>query len=153
MKVIKTPAYYETNYQSIDGKIWNTEQQCLQYEALLTDASPLKSLAFYDREGTPIDVFALKEIPDFVYLLIKEESKVKYNPLVVHAIIGARGSADESYNLPTSEGLWFNDWSNGYNGGNGFNGWERCDSIDFLQRKITSISKRIELYKKMLKGE
>jgi hypothetical protein len=153
MEVIKTPAYYETSYRSIDGKIWQTEQQCLQYEALLADPSPLKNLAFYNGEGAPIDIFALKEIPAFVYLLIKEESEVKYDPLVIKTLIGAIGSVDASYNLPILKGLWFNDWSNAYNGGYGFNGWERCDSIDSLQQQIASYQRRIELYKKILKGE
>lgn len=153
MKIQKVPISYATKYISVDGKEWDTERQCLQYEALLTDLSPLKNLSFYDSEGTPIDIFALKEIPPFVYLLVKEDSEVKYDPFVIKIILGAIGNYDASYTLPTRKGLWFNDWSNAYNGGYGFNGWELCESINSLQLQIASCQRKIELYKKISKGE
>ena len=116
MQKLKTPIGYQTSYQSIDGKIWDTERLCLQYETLLADLSPLKSLRFYDSKGTPIDIFDLKEIPTFAYLLVEDESEVRYDPLIIKIILGATGNLDASYDLPVKKGLWFNDWSNAYNG-------------------------------------
>jgi hypothetical protein len=150
MTVEKIATQYETYYIANDGKEWRSEEWCRQYEELLADPSPLKNLKFFDSEGEPIDVFALGKIPCFCYLVLTDTIQ-KYHWSVVKAIIGNRENDETSYNLPTSKGVWYNDWSNAFNGGYGSNGWERADSIEYLEIKIKSCQDKINLLKKITK--
>ena len=148
MKVIKIPIEFDTRYVSCDGKEWRTERQCEQYERLLADPSPLRELSFYDSEGKPLDIFALKNIPAFAYLVLKNDIE-RYDPDVVKTIIGYQLRTDSSFCLPTTKGIWYNDWSNAYNGAYGSNGWMQCDSINSLQIKIESCQKKIKLFEQI----
>ena len=150
MKIEKIATQYETRYIAEDGTQWNTEWLCKQYEELLKDASPLKTLKFFNSKGEPIDVFALGQIPYFCYLVLTNEI-IDYHWSVVKAIIGNKENDEVSYHLPTSEGVWYNDWSNAFNGGYGSNGWVREDSIEYLERKIQNCQNKIELLKKIIK--
>ena len=152
MKIEKIPVEYEEQYVSEDGKIWKTRWECEQYEELLADPTPLHELSFFDCKGNPIDIFQLKNIPAFSYLVLHQNFK-SYSPKVVNAIIGAGCySNDESFRLPTTEGVWYNDWSNAYNGAHGSNGWMREPSINELQRKIKHCQEKIEKFQKMING-
>jgi hypothetical protein len=111
----------------------------------------LRELSFFDCKGNPIDIFQLKDIPVFSYLVLRQKIK-SYSPKVVHAIIGASCSNDESFRLPTTEGVWYNDWSNAYNGAHGSNGWMREPTINELQRKIKQCEEKIEKFQKMING-
>lgn len=148
MKIEKVPVQYETTYVAIDGKQWSTERQCLQYEALLNDPSPLKKLSFFNGKAEPIDIFAQHRIPDFAYLVIKEPLQ-EYDWRVVAKIIGDRNPHEASYTLPTKKGVWYNDWSNAYNGGYGFNGWRKQESVATLERKIKLYQDEIDFLKKI----
>lgn len=143
MKIIKVPVRFETRYISNDGTEWQSQEQCEQYEQLLADDSPLRELSFYDSEGKPLDIFALKEIPAFSYLVLKNDIE-HYDPEVVKTIIGYWTNANASFCLPTTEGVWYNDWSNAYNGGYGFNGWVCCDTIEDLQLTIEKCQNKIK---------
>lgn len=88
MRIEQVITAYETRYYANDGTVWKRESECRQYEELLTDASPLKKLKFFNSDGEPIDVFALKEIPAFCYLVLTEEPPY-YDWKVVKAIIGS----------------------------------------------------------------
>jgi hypothetical protein len=144
MEIVKVPIEFETHYIANDGKKWKYAKQCEQYEQLLADPSPLRDLSFYDSEGKPLDIFALKDIPAFSYLVLKNNIE-RYDPEVVKAIIGYWYSSEESFRLPTTKGIWYNDWSNAYEGGRGFNGWVRCDSIDTLLLTIEECQNKIKL--------
>lgn len=153
MKIQKVPVEYEERYISDDGKIWKTQRECEQYEELLADPSPLRQLSFFDYEGNPIDIFQLKDIPDFSYLVLYQNIK-SYSPEVVKAIIGSivwHGS-DVAYRLPTTKGIWYNGWSNAYNGGYGSNGWVREPDITDLQRQIENCQNKIEKFQKIING-
>lgn len=153
MKIQKVPVEYEERYISDDGKIWQTRWECEQYEELLADPSPLRQLSFFDYEGNPIDIFQLKDIPDFSYLVLYQNIK-SYSPEVVKAIIGSIvwHSSDVAYHLPITKGIWYNDWSNAYNGGYGVNGWVREPDITDLQRQIENCQKKIEKFQKITNG-
>jgi hypothetical protein len=151
MKIEKIPVEYEERYVSEDGKTWKTRWECEQYEELLADPTPLRELSFFDCKGNPIDIFQLKDIPVFSYLVLRQKIK-SYSPKVVHAIIGASCSNDESFRLPTTEGVWYNDWSNAYNGAHGSNGWMQEPTINELQRKIKQCEEKIEKFQKMING-
>ena len=148
MEVIKVPIEFETRYISNDGKKWKYQKQCEQYEQLLADPSPLRELSFYDAEGKPLDIFVLKNIPDFSYLVLKNNIEC-YDPEVVKSIIGCCNGLDDSFRLPTAEGIWYNDWSNAYNGSCGANGWTRCYSIDTLLLMIEDCQNKIKLFQKI----
>ena len=149
MIVEKIPVEFETRYIANDGKMWQTQTECEQYEELLADPSPLKDLSFFANDGNPIDIFQLKEIPAFSYLVLSSNIK-RYRPTVVKAIVGSyRGSDISSYDLPTEQGIWYNDWTNAYNGAYGSNGWTRQPSVESLQRTIISCQKKIEKFQKM----
>lgn len=148
MEVIKIPIEFETRYVSNDGKKWKYQKQCEQYEQLLADPSPLRELSFYDAKGKPLDVFALKDIPAFSYLVLKNDIE-RYDPEVVKAIIGYGYNSEESFRLPTTKGIWYNDWSNAYNGSYGFNGWVQCDTIDTLQLTIEECQNKIKLFQQI----
>lgn len=148
MTVEKIATQYETYYISDDGKKWHSEDWCRQYEKLLADPSPIKNLKFFNGNGEPIDVFALKEIPCFCYLVLTDEIK-KYHWSVIKAIIGNRDNDEASYSLPTFKGVWYNDWSNAFNGAYGYNGWTTIDSIETLENKITSCQNKIKLLEKI----
>ena len=149
MRVEKVPVEFETRYIANDGKVWQTRIECEQYEELLADPSPLKDLSFFDNNGNPIDIFQLKEIPTFSYLVLTNDIK-RYRPTVVKVIVGVSyGSDMSSYDLPTEQGIWYNDWSNAYSGAYGSNGWVRQPSIELLQCKINSCQNKIKLFQKM----
>ena len=150
MRVEKIATQYETYYIANDGKQWRCEHLCKQYEELLADPTPLKKLKFFDGKGEPIDVFAIKEIPAFCYLVLTEEPP-KYNWEVIKAIIGNRDNDESSYHLPIYSGVWYNDWSNAYNGGYGYNGWEVVESIQTLENQIKSRQEKIKLLQKISK--
>lgn len=151
MTVEKIATQYETYYIANDGKKWRSEEWCRQYEELLTDSSPIKNLQFFNGNGEPIDVFALGEIPCFCYLVLTDTIKKDYHWSVVKAIIGNRENDEASYHLPTSKGVWYNDWSEAFNGGYGRNGWVREDSIEYLESKIKSCQNKIKLLEKITK--
>lgn len=146
----KIATQFETRYVADDGKVWQTERQCQQYEELLNDPSPLKALSFFDHKGEPIDVFALHEIPYFAYLVLDHEIQ-RYDEVVVKAILGASYGAEQSYALPTREGIWYNDWSQAYSGGYGFNGWREQSSIQTLENRIKAYQEEIKFLKKITK--
>jgi hypothetical protein len=148
MRIEKIATEYETRYIAEDGTQWKAEWLCEQYEELLKDPSPLKNLKFFNSNGEPIDVFARNNIPCFCYLVLTEELK-DYNWSVVKAIIGSKSNDEISYNLPTSKGIWHNDWLNAYNGGYGHNGWVREKSIECLENEIKSCQNKIKLFKKI----
>ena len=149
MIVEKIAVEFEERYIANDGKVWRTQVECEQYEELLADPSPLKSLTFFDSDGNPIDIFQLKEIPAFSYLLLTNDIK-RYQPTVVRAIVGYPYVSDtDSYRLPTEKGIWYNDWSNACNGAHGSNGWVRQPSIESLQNEINGCQKKIKLFQKM----
>lgn len=150
MRIEKIATEYETRYISDDGKEWKAKWLCQQYEELLKDPTPLKTLKFFDSEGEPIDVFALKEIPCFSYLVITEDI-ANYDSSVVKAIIGSQEYSETSYNLPTFKGVYYNDWSEAFNGGYGRNGWVEEDSIEWLERRIKSCQNKINILKKITK--
>jgi hypothetical protein len=150
MKIEKIATQYETRYISNDGKMWETEQECQQYEELLADPTPLKKLSFYDSEGNSIDIFARKEIPPFAYLVLTEPIK-RYHGKVIKTLLGHRGNDDTSFMLPTKVGVWYNDWSEAYNGGYGWNGWKQEPSIDDLQWEVDYRKRKIEFLKKIQK--
>jgi hypothetical protein len=150
MTVEKIATQYETFYIANDGRKWRSEAWCKQYEELLADPSPIKNLKFFNGEGEPIDVFALGKIPCFCYLVLTDTIK-EYHWSVIKAILGNRANDEASYNLPTSEGVWFNDWSEAFNGGYGRNGWVREDSIEYLTNKIKSCQDKIKLLEKITK--
>jgi hypothetical protein len=152
MTVEKVPVEFETRYIANDGRMWRTQTECEQYEELLADPSPLKNLSFFDNDGNPIDIFQLKDIPTFSYLVLTNDIK-RYRPTVVQAIVGAfRECYMPSYALPTEQGIWYNDWTNAYNGTNGLNGWVRQPSIESLRCTINNCQKKIEKLKKMQQG-
>lgn len=152
MKIEKIPVEYEERYVSEDGRFWKTRWECEQYEELLADPTPLCELSFFDCKGNPIDIFQLKDIPAFSYLVLRQKIK-SYSPKVVKAIIGNIWSGcDESFCLPTTEGIWYNDWSNAHSGAHGSNGWMREPSINELQRKIRHCQEKIEKLQKMING-
>lgn len=152
MFVEKVPVEFETRYIANDGKVWQTRIECEQYEELLADPSPLRDLSFFDSNGNPIDIFQMKEIPAFSYLVLTNGIK-RYRPAVVKAIVGVSyGNDMSSYDLPTEQGIWYNDWTNAYNGGYGSNGWVKQPNIEALQRKINNYQRKIELFQKMKQG-
>lgn len=152
MEIKKVPTHYQTVYIANDGVQWDNEQQCKQYEALLKDPSPLKNLLFYNGEGERIDIFALKKIPHFCYLVLSEPLKETYDYRVIKVILGAKYQNDDnSYQLPTTKGIWYNDWSEALSGGYGFNGWEKEPSIATLEYQITTRQEQIKLLKKISK--
>jgi hypothetical protein len=148
MEIIKITIEFETRYVSNDGEKWKCQKQCEQYEQLLADPSPLHELAFYDVEGEPLDVFALKDIPAFSYLVLKNDIE-RYDPEVVKTIIGYCYNSNESFHLPTTKGIWYNDWANARNGSYGFNGWVRCDTIDTLLIMIEECQNKIKLFQQI----
>ena len=149
MIVKKMPIDFEERYTANDGKIWRTQIECEQYEELLADPSPLKNLSFFDSDGNPIDVFQLKDIPAFSYLVLTNGVK-RYQPTVVKAIIGdPYDSGMPSYALPTERGIWYNDWSNAYEGAYGPNGWVRKSTIKDLQKQIEHCQEEIEKLQKI----
>lgn len=148
MKIEKVAIQYAERYIANDGKIWKSKIECEQYEELLTDLSPLQKLHFFDNEGNPINIFQLKEIPPSCYLVLLQDIQY-YSPEVIKTIIGDGRYDNTSYKLPTERGVWYNNWSNAYNGGCGFNGWEKLPSIESLQIKIKSCEKQIEKIKKL----
>ena len=152
MIVEKIPVEFEEHYIANDGKVWQTQIECEQYEELLADPSPLRNLSFFDSNGNPIDIFRMKEIPAFSYLVLTDDIK-RYQPPVVKAIVGNPYGCDtSSYDLPTEQGIWHNDWTNAYSGAYGPNGWVRQLSIESLQYKINSCQRKIELFQKMTQG-
>jgi hypothetical protein len=152
MIVEKIPVEFEERYIANDGKVWRTQIECEQYEELLADPSPLRNLSFFDRDGNPIDIFQMKEIPAFSYLVLTDDIK-RYQPTVIKAIVGNPYGCDtSSYALPTRPGIWYNDWANAYNGAYGSNGWVEQPSIASLQYTINSCQKKIELFQKMIQG-
>jgi hypothetical protein len=149
MVVEKIAVEFEKRYIANDGKVWRTQIECEQYEELLADPSPLKNLSFFDSEGNPIDIFQLKDIPAFSYLVLTNDIK-RYLPTVVKVIVGDPYGCDtSSYSLPTEQGIWYNDWSNAYNGAHGSNGWIRQPSIKSLQCEINNYQRKIKLFQKM----
>jgi hypothetical protein len=123
--------------------------ECEQYEELLADPSPLKDLSFFNSDGNPIDVFQLKDIPAFSYLVLTNDIK-RYHQTVVKAIIGnPHDCVTSSYSLPAKQGIWYNDWSNAYNGAYGLNGWVKQPSIKSLQCEINNYQRKIQLFQKM----
>lgn len=148
MEIIKIPIEFETRYVSNDGKKWKYQKQCEQYEQLLANPSPLRELSFYDAKGKLLDIFVLKDIPAFSYLVLKNDIE-RYDPEVVKTIIGCWHNTDESFRLPTTKGIWYNDWSNAHSGGYGFNGWVRCDTIDTLLLKIEECQNKIKLFQQI----
>ena len=152
MIVEKIPVEFEERYIANDGKVWQTRIECEQYEELLADPSPLKDLSFFDCDGNPIDIFQMKEIPAFSYLVLTNDIK-RYQPAVVKAIIDYPYGCDtSSYTLPTEQGIWYNDWSNAYNGAYGSNGWVKQSNIETLQCEINSCQRKIKLFQKMQQG-
>ena len=150
MKVEKIVREYDEVYIAEDGVKWYSENLCKDYEELLKDPSPIKSLKFFDSKGDPIDVFALGEIPKFSYLFIAENRTKYYHWSVVKAIIGKEDNDTDSYDLPCLKGIYYNDWSEAFNGGRGSNGWRRIEeSIESLEDKIKRCQKGIELLKKI----
>ena len=132
------------------GDLWRTQIECEQYEELLADPSPLRELSFFDNDGNPIDIFQLKEIPAFSYLVLTNNIK-RYRPTVVKAIVGSFRDCDTtSYALPTECGIWYNDWTNACNGAYGSNGWVEQPSIESLRCTINSCQKKIEKFQKIL---
>ena len=150
MTVEKIATQYETYYISNDGKTWRSEEWCRQYEELLADVSPIKNLKFFNGDGEPIDVFALGKIPCFCYLVLTDEIK-HYHWSVIKTIVGNKENDEVSYHLPTSKGIWYNDWSEAFNGGYGRNGWVREDDIEYLEIKIKSYQNKINFLKKIIK--
>ena len=150
MTVEKIATRYETYYISNDGKKWQSKEWCEQYEELLADSSPIKNLKFFDSDGEPIDVFALGEIPCFCYLVVTDRIK-NYHWSVVKAIVGGGGNDERTYDLPTSKGVWYNDWSEAFSGGYGYNGWKQEDSIEYLESKIKSYQNKIKFLEKITK--
>lgn len=150
MTVEKIATQYETYYIANDGRKWLCEEWCKQYEELLADPSPIKNLKFFDSEGEPIDVFARGKIPCFCYLVLTNTIK-DYHWSVIKAIIGNRDNDEASYHLPNYKGVWYNDWSNAYNGAYGYNGWTTIDSIEALENKIKSCQSKIKLLEKITK--
>ena len=148
MEIVKIPIEFATQYISNDGKKWKYQEQCEQYEQLLADPSPLRELSFYDGEGKSLDIFALKDIPAFSYLVLKNDIE-RYDHEVVKTIVGCWHNSEESFRLPTTKGIWYNDWSNAYNGGYGFNGWVQCDTIDTLRSKIEECQNKIKLFQQI----
>jgi hypothetical protein len=152
MKEIKVPIEYATTYVANDGVEWSTKHQCEQYEKLLNDTAILKSLNFYNQEGNPINIFELKRIPAFSYLVLTQDIE-RYDSKVIKAIICGNRTNDDlaSYDLPTSAGVWYNDWTNAYSGEYGFNGWIKEWSIDTYQQKIKEMQNKVLLLSKILK--
>lgn len=148
MEIVEIPIDFEIRYVSNDGTKWKSQKQCEQYEQLLADPSPLRELPFYNDKGKPLDVFALKDIPAFSYLVLKNDIE-DYDPEVVHTIIGCWHSVNGSFHLPTTKGIWYNDWTNAYNGSYGFNGWVQCDTIDTLLLTIEECQNKIKLFQQI----
>jgi hypothetical protein len=149
MRIEKIPVEFEERYIANDGKVWRTEIECQQYEELLADPSPLKDLSFFDSDGNPIDIFQMKEIPAFSYLVLTNDIK-RYQSTVVKTIVGYPYACDtDSYRLPTEQGIWYNDWTNACNGAYGSNGWVKQPSIESLQNEINGYQRKIRLFQKM----
>ena len=138
-KIINTTVVKETAFISFDGKEWAWRHECQQYEELKSKQNPLENHHFFDRDGNPFDIFNFGDIPPFVYVVVTKTGK-PYFPNVIKELLGVKyKSSDESYCLPFKEGIWYNDWSNAYNGASGNNGWTLCD--------ITQTQKLAERYK------
>jgi hypothetical protein len=148
MTIEKIATHYETYYVADDGKKWEEENWCRQYEELLADSSPIKSLHFFNSNGEPIDVFALKKIPCFCYLVLTDDIK-RYHWSVVKNIIGNKDNDELSYDLPIFKGIWYNDWSSAVNGGYGYNGWVQMETIKCLEDEIKRCQNKINLLKKI----
>ena len=149
MVVKRMPIEFEERYIANDGRVWRTQIECEQYEELLADPSFLKNLSFYDSDGNPIDIFKLKQIPAFSYLVLHNDIK-RYQPMVVKAIVGDPYACDtDSYRLPTQQGIWYNDWSNACEGAYGSNGWVKQPSIESMQNEINEYQRKIKFLQKM----
>lgn len=151
MKEERIVVEYDTIYIAEDGTQWNIAEYCQQYEELLKDPSPLKALKFFDRDGNPLDIFALGEIPEFCHLVIEDSEIKHYHWSVIKAIIGDKGDYHkESYILPNRKGIYYNEWAGAYNGDYYARvGWKEQKSFEWLEEEIKHCQKEIELYKKM----
>lgn len=149
MEIRKIPVVFEEEFIAIDGKVFQYQNTCKQYEQLLLDPTPLRDLSFFDKHGKRLDIFALHDIPPFSYLVLKHNIS-DFDPEAVQAIIGADDTLDFiSFNLPHTAGIWYNDWTNSYSGDHGCNGWRRCPSVEELQATISSCQNQIELLNKL----
>lgn len=153
MEIRKIPVVFEEQFIAIDGKVFQFQSTCEEYEQLLLDPTPLCNLSFFDKHGERLDIFAIHEIPPFSYLVLQHEIP-DFDPEAVQAIIGADETLDfTSFNLPHTTGIWYNDWGNSYSGGRGRDGWRRCPSIEELQDTISSCQNQIELFNKLQKKD
>lgn len=152
MKIENRPVIYKTAYIAEDGVAWEKENQCIQYEDLLKDLSPLKNLKFFDSKGNPIDVFAEKDIPHFSYLMITKDTE-RYDGEVIQYLITGKKGDNVSYELPNAIGLYYNDWTEAYSGGYGRNGWIEPKSSADLEYIISECQKQIAIYQKIYESK
>ena len=145
-KVVQIAKTYIAN----DGKEFSKKRDCEIYEKYYpqTIYDIIKDYCVIEKESD-IEKYKNNKVPVFTYLLVTKaipDDKIDYCEIIEKDSKSYIPNIDYS-DKPT---LFFNNWTNAFNGGYGFNGWERVGDKDRLEKKIENYKNLLEKYEKML---
>lgn len=146
MKIVEKVKVTQKVFVANDGREFDNEYECKVYEQFAPQSVydvVSKYVSFYDDEV--VEAFKRNEIPQFAYLLVKEripKEVIKYCDLITRYEENLPNIGVWQGNVPT---LFYNDYSNAYNGSFADNGWKRIGNYHDIEEKI----KQYENFKNM----
>jgi hypothetical protein len=153
IKTIKTPIKWTEEYE-VNNIIFSELIEAKSYNNLLKNPNVLEKIKIVDKNGKPI---LLNEIgfnfPEFCYILISENLPFQIHTYSLFTFLN--GELNRSWDevnsvLPTEKGIYYNDYSNHYQGSYGFNGFVKLKEIQELEKQKKDIEEQIANTKKVI---
>ena len=154
MEKISIPCEWEYHYK-VDNFTFYDFNTAMSYEQITENPQVLKLIELVSAKGEIISLNNIDDnsFPAFCYMKIKEDL-----PFIIYtkALFTYLNQTDtfvshREYNeiLPRTKGIYYNNYSNAFNGSYGFNGFEPIKSLDELEKQKIAIEVEIENTKKI----
>lgn len=152
----RIPCEWKEEY-SVNGVTFDSYHEAESYQNLLNNPNILTKLEFVSHKGEKLvanDFLRAKDIPEFCYLKVKEDLPFAiYITSFLYFVNNNQKlwtfNSEINNKLPSKKGIYYNNYSNAYNGGYGRNGFEKIATLEELEIKKKEIENKIERTKKI----
>jgi hypothetical protein len=153
IKTVKTPCKWEEKYD-VNGIRFKDYSVAESYVNLMKHPEVLDSLKFVNRYGQPIPYENFTDsIPAFCYLSVEKELPFVVYVESLFAFLNKHNNfnsrMESNSNIPYAVGIYYNDYTEAFNGGYGANGFTRVSSLDKLYAEKKRLDEKIENVEKI----
>ena len=138
-KVEERTEIINIKYIAENGKSFESEKDCIEYEFFIKNKEKIlsKIIFFREVEKNSFKEISYSEIKPFDYCCLLDDTYIQYHK---HFDNYAEPCGIYDLRCVQKKGIYYLDYSNAYSGGYGFNGWEFLGTVDLIDKLYHLIS-------------